>query len=173
MKSDQTFLVLGGAGLVFEVGEGGAGDDPIDAGAVTDTLNGDNTSAAEYASASAAVSVNLATGAATGGAGNDTLLNITQARGSAYNDTLTGSNTSLLTEQFEGRGGNDTIDGAGGLDLVRYYSATAGVRVNLATGVATITNEWLKSLRQLIRGLLASRQKSDCSPSISVFGRSL
>jgi Ca2+-binding RTX toxin-like protein len=137
MGSAYNDTLTGSSALMFEVFEGGAGNDTIDGGVVTDTLNGENTNAAEYSSAGAAVNVNLATGVATGGAGNDALLNITQARGSAYNDTLTGSNNSLLTEQFEGRGGNDTINGAGGLDLVRYYSATAGVRVNLATGVAT------------------------------------
>jgi Ca2+-binding RTX toxin-like protein len=82
------------------------------------------------------VTVNLAAGTATGAAGNDTLININHVRGSHFgSDTLTGSNSSL-TEQFEGRAGNDTIDGAGGIDMVRYDSATEGVNVNLATNTA-------------------------------------
>jgi Ca2+-binding RTX toxin-like protein len=130
-------IILGSSALIFEVFEGGAGNDTIDGGLVSDTRHGEDTNAAEYSSAGAAVNVNLATGTATGGAGNDTLRNINQVRGSAYNDVLTGSSDNVLTEQFEGRGGDDTIDGAGGIDLVRYYSATAGVSVNLATGIAT------------------------------------
>jgi Ca2+-binding RTX toxin-like protein len=129
--------IVGSSALIFETFEGGAGDDTIDGGAVTDTLNGDNTNAVEYFSAGAAVTVSLAAGTASGGAGNDILFNMTQVRGSAYDDSLTGSNSNAATEQFEGRGGNDTIDGAGGLDLVRFFSAVAGVNVNLATGVAT------------------------------------
>ena len=83
----------------------------------------------------AAVNVNLATNSATGTAtGTDTLANINQARGSNYNDTLTGSDRTDVTEQFEGRTGDDVIDGAGGLDIARYDNASGAVSVSLATG---------------------------------------
>ena len=39
-------------------------------------------------------------------------------------------------ESFEGRQGNDLIDGKGGIDWVDYLRSTSGVNVNLATGVA-------------------------------------
>jgi Ca2+-binding RTX toxin-like protein len=136
--------IKGSSALIFEVFYGEAGNDTIDGGLVTDTLNGDNTNAVEYGSAGAAVNVHLGNvtdtanvGTATGGAGDDALFNMSQVRGSAYADTLTGWNNANQTEQFEGRGGNDTIDGGGGFDLVRFFSAVAGVSVNLKNGVAT------------------------------------
>jgi hypothetical protein len=59
-----------------------------------------------------------------GGAGTDVLSNINEARGSAFNDTLAGSNRTDVTELFEGREGDDMIDGRGGFDIVRFDNAT-------------------------------------------------
>ncbi|MEJ8838671.1 choice-of-anchor U domain-containing protein [Ramlibacter sp. AN1133] len=124
---------------LFEQFEGREGNDTIDGGAIDSLGTGSNR--ANYNSAPAGVIVTL------GGAGNgtaqdgygstDTLLNINQVRGSGFADQLTGSDTTAFTESFEGRGGNDTIDGKGGVDQVRYDSATTGVTVNLATHTAT------------------------------------
>lgn len=120
----------------------GAGDDLIEGGSGNDTLNGQDgndilvggvgndalnggggVDTADYASAAAAVTVNLAAGAATGGAGSDTLTSIEQVRGSIYSDTLTGS------------AGNDRLDGNGGNDILR---AGAGDDVLIAgAGAAT------------------------------------
>jgi Ca2+-binding RTX toxin-like protein len=128
--------LTGSTALLLEQFDGGAGDDTIDGGVITDTLNRDNNNRVLYDGAVAAVTVNLATGTATGGAGNDKLLNINQVRGSAYGDWLTGSNSSI-TESFFGLAGDDTIDGAGGYDAARYEGALAGVNVNLITGSAS------------------------------------
>ena len=100
--------IIGNSELHFEQFEGGAGDDFIDGGAITDTLNGDNNNRVTYQNAGAAVTVDLLAGTASGGAGNDTLANFNQVRGSNFNDTLLGSNTTALTEQFDGGQGNDT-----------------------------------------------------------------
>ncbi|CAN1527024.1 RTX calcium-binding nonapeptide repeat [Burkholderiaceae bacterium] len=130
--------LTGSSELVFEKFEGGLGDDVLDGGAVTDTFNQLNNNRVSYESASGSVNVNLATGVATGAAGTDTLLNMTQVVGSAFDDVLIGSN-STLRETFMGSAGNDTIDGAGGsgwADVVSYDDAMTGVNVNLATGVA-------------------------------------
>lgn len=54
--------------------------------------------------------------------GTDTLISIEEIRGSAFSDKLTGSSTSLF-ESFEGRQGNDTIDG-GGVSLGSTGQAT-------------------------------------------------
>ena len=54
-------------------------------------------------------------------------------RGSYFNDYLYGSN-STGTEQFEGRGGNDYIDGRGGFDRAVYGNEDAKITVNLAAG---------------------------------------
>ena len=127
--------ITGSTALTLEVFEGLAGNDSIDGGTITDTLNGENNNRVSYQNATAAVNVNLATNSATGTAtGTDTLANINQARGSNYNDTLTGSDRTDVTEQFEGRTGDDVIDGAGGFDIARYDNASGAVSVSLATG---------------------------------------
>ena len=135
--SSNNDTITGSSALTLEVFEGGQGDDSIDGGAITDTLNGEGINRISYQNATGAVNVNLGTNSASGADGNDTLLNFNHVRGSSFADTLTGSNRTDLTEQFEGKGGNDTIDGAGGLDLVRYDNASGAVIVNLAAGTAT------------------------------------
>ena len=154
--SNYNDTITGSAALTLEVFEGGAGNDSIDGGAITDTLDTKNSNRVSYQNSTAAVNVNLATNSATGTAtGNDTLANINQVRGSNYNDTLTGSNRTDLTEQFEGRLGDDSINGADGFDIARYDNAGAAVNVNLATGSATggDGNDTLSG----IEGILGSR----------------
>ncbi|NDY92866.1 beta strand repeat-containing protein [Ideonella livida] len=129
--------ITGSAALQFEMFEGGLGDDTLDGGAITDRYGQTGTNRASYQNAGGAVQVNLATGTATGADGDDTLLNINQVRGSSYGDQLTGSNASAWNELFEGRAGNDTLDGAGGKDFVMYRAAASAVNVNLATGTAS------------------------------------
>ena len=134
--------ILGSSALIFEQFEGGAGNDSMDGGAITDTLNGDNSNRVNFQNAfGGGVTVDFTAGTAVGVAGSnvgsDTLVNFNQVRGSEFNDTLLGSDRVDQTEQFEGRGGNDYIDGKGGFDLVRYTSATSQVVVNLVTGQAT------------------------------------
>jgi len=95
-----------------------AGDDTLDGRLGNDTLDGGDHSklggdTVKYATAASAVIVNLSTGTATGGAGNDTLINIENIIGSANADTLTGdANTNTL----DGQGGNDVLDGGDGDD---------------------------------------------------------
>jgi Ca2+-binding RTX toxin-like protein len=122
--------------VLFEQFEGGAGNDTLDGGAI-DPISALNGARASYLGSTSAVNVNLGTGIAQDGmVGIDTLININQVRGSAFNDTLTGSDTTDYTETLEGRGGNDILDGKGGNDIARYDGATTGVNANLATGVA-------------------------------------
>ena len=121
---------------LFEQFEGLGGNDTINGGAI-DVITGNNANRIEYGASPAAINANLSTGTALDGfGGTDTLININHVRGSNYNDTLIGSDTTVYTEFFQGRAGNDTIDGRGGNDQVRYDSATTGVNVNLVTGVA-------------------------------------
>ena len=68
--------------------------------------------------------------------GTDVLKNIEGVRGSAFNDTLTGSDTAAF-ESFEGREGNDSIDGKGGIDRVDYQNSKGAVTVNLAANTAS------------------------------------
>lgn len=116
----------------YEGFRGLAGNDTIDGGTGFDR--------AFYDNSPAAVVVTLGgqgNGTASDGfGGTDTLINIEEVRGSAFNDTLTGSDDATLFESFEGRAGNDAIDGKAGANRANYSSSPAAVNVNLATGTA-------------------------------------
>jgi VCBS repeat-containing protein len=116
---------------------------------------------ASYVSATSGVTVNLAAGTADGDAsvGHDTLIGVASVIGSAYADTLIGSNNASGTvEVFDGRAGNDTINGGGGFDRADYNndtSVTSGITVNLAAGTvvgdASIGTDTLISV-EAVRG---------------------
>jgi len=61
--------------------------------------------------------------------------------GSSFGDTLLGSdNPSGTYVQFDGRAGNDFIDGRGGYDFASYNNdpaTTSGIVVNMAAGIVT------------------------------------
>jgi Ca2+-binding RTX toxin-like protein len=139
--------------------EGGDGDDTLDGGGGSDT--------ASYAGATGEVDVNLIAGNATGAAGNDTLFNIENFTGSAFNDFARGnSGANVLTggdghdfmrgmdgadtmiggnddDYLDGGQGDDFYDGGAGWDRVTYApSGTAGVTVDLnIVGVAQATGQ--------------------------------
>ncbi|HLD65644.1 MAG TPA: M10 family metallopeptidase C-terminal domain-containing protein [Pseudomonas sp.] len=93
----------------------GAGNNVLNGGAGNDTLS--------YLYAASAVSASLATSAAqaTGGSGSDSLLNIENLNGSAYNDTLTGN---AAANVLNGGAGADSMSGGDGSDS--YYVDNAG-----------------------------------------------
>jgi Ca2+-binding RTX toxin-like protein len=110
---------LGGRGGT-DVLEGRGGSDTLDGGAGSDT--------ASYENHADIVTVILGDGAAAGSAtefgvragdrivlSTDTLRNIENVRGSAFNDTITGNGEA---NRLEGRGGGDTLRGNGGLDTL-------------------------------------------------------
>jgi large repetitive protein len=110
-----------------------AGNDMLAGMAGADTISGgDGTDTASYVGSDAGVTVNLATGSATGGhAQGDQLTSIENLLGSALADTLTGSDADNI---FEGGAGADVISGGAGFDTATYVGSSAGVTVNLATG---------------------------------------
>jgi Ca2+-binding RTX toxin-like protein len=126
-------VLFGGAGNDQLSGLGGA--DILAGGAGIDALNGgDGVDAADYSASAARVRVNLATGAGLDAdAQGDTLSNIEDLVGSAFNDILTGD---AGANRLAGGAGADALDGAGGNDTADYSASTARVRVSLATGVA-------------------------------------
>ncbi|WP_420397940.1 beta strand repeat-containing protein [Nioella sp.] len=143
---DDPELFNGGAGDDDLSGQGGndtitggAGDDYIRGGQGDDSLDGgDDYDQVVYDDATSGVTVNLVTGTATGGAGNDTIANFEMVRGSMHDDHITGDSGS---NQMRGLDGNDTLIGGDGNDRVRYdrdanYGGAAGVNVNLMTGIA-------------------------------------
>jgi len=146
---------------------GGDGNDSLYGGDGNDSLYGGyGFDVAQYYTATAGVTVdlNLTVAQNTVGAGIDTLLGIEAINGSAFNDTLTGNaaNNSLFggvgndilsggegNDSLVGGVGNDVLDGGNGFDIAHYYTATAGVTVNLnltaaqntlGTGFDTLTN---------------------------------
>ncbi|MGD9508724.1 MAG: calcium-binding protein [Geminicoccaceae bacterium] len=112
--------------------EGGTGADTLDGKGGTDT--------ASYAHATGSVTVDLATGTASGADGADRLRNIQNLLGGAYGDTLTGDLTANLLDAgggndiLSGGFGSDTLDGGEGLDTASWLTTAAAVTVNLVTG---------------------------------------
>ncbi|MES2944577.1 MAG: calcium-binding protein [Pseudomonadota bacterium] len=83
----------------------GTGDNILDGSTGIDTVS--------YASSSAAVMASLTTRTATGGSGNDSILNFENIAGSNYADNLTGN---TQANQLDGAGGSDTLNGGTGAD---------------------------------------------------------
>ncbi len=87
---------------------GSEGADNIDGGAGTDRI--------DYSSSDAGVTINLATGTASGGhAEGDTLTNIEDVSGSNYADNITGNDVNNL---LIGNGGDDTLTGGNSYDVL-------------------------------------------------------
>lgn len=149
----------GGANLI----DGGAGNDVMAGGGGADTLIGGlGTDSVDYSASGAAVTIDLATGSATGGdAAGDVLSQIESILGSNFADLLTGdAGGNSLTgnagadslyggggadslyggndnDLLQGGSGSDRLDGGAGVDTVDYAESTAAVNVNLATGAGS------------------------------------
>ncbi|WP_341893216.1 calcium-binding protein, partial [Variovorax sp. YR752] len=122
----------GSDGSLFEQFMGLSGNDSINGGNLTAS-----SARLSYQVSPAAVNVDIALGTAQDGyGGTDTFTNINFIRGSNFNDTLFGSNTTVVAETFEALSGNDYIDGRGGVDWVRYQNSGAAATVNLVSGLA-------------------------------------
>lgn len=79
------------------------------------------------------------TGVAKDGWGDiDQLVNIQGAEGSAYDDILIGNESN---NRFDGRGGNDSLDGGAGFDWSEYNNAPTGITVDLST-LAAANDGW-------------------------------
>ena len=104
-----------------------------------DTITGNGNTRISYLQATAAVVVDIATGTALGdgSVGRDTFTGVNRVRGSYFDDNLYGSNNFNTFENFEGRGGNDYIDGRGGFDRAVYANEDTGINVLLAAGIVT------------------------------------
>jgi len=124
----------------------GAGNNVLDGGAGSDTVS--------YLYATAGVTASLASSSiqATGGSGNDTLLNFENLTGSNYDDTLTGNsaanslNGGVGADRLIGGGGADTMVGGDGNDI--YYVDNTGdvvseTNANAATGGTDIVYSYL------------------------------
>jgi Ca2+-binding RTX toxin-like protein len=128
-----------------------------------DTLNGGgDVDWASYSDANGSITANLATGLATGADGNDTLINIENINGSAFNDTLTGDagdnslsgndgNDTLLggdgRDYLKGGAGVDYYDGGNGSDTAFFEDGLVGLVINLKTGV--VANDGFNNQEQI------------------------
>lgn len=150
LTGDDGFNILYGQGGADSI-SGGGGNDILFGGAGADILDGGSgLNTLRYDTSGAAVSVNLSTGAASGGdAEGDTIANFAAVYGSRdFNDMLTGTNVANVlfglggNDTLAGLGGNDVLfggagadnlDGGLGFDTVRYDSSSAALTINLAT----------------------------------------
>ena len=126
--------VVGNFGLFNEF-VGGGGDDVITGNGITRV---------GYSTADAGVFVDLGAGTAfsidaddAAGIGTDTFTGgVGSVRGSAFGDTLIGSDGED-SESFRAEGGDDFIDGGGGSnDRADYRNSREAVHVDLSTGIA-------------------------------------
>jgi Ca2+-binding RTX toxin-like protein len=124
---------------------GGGGEDLLGGGAGNDRLDGGITYAgapdglyfdvADFSLAGGPLTVVLG-GAGEGtatGAGNDTLVGIEGVRGGNSNDTLTGDQFANI---IRGNGGDDSMVGGDGFDIVDYGNAGGAIEVHLGNGTA-------------------------------------
>lgn len=128
--------LFGGAG--DDVLDGWYGNDLLEGGAGNDTLiGGEGLDMATYASATAGVNVDLRNQAAqdTGSAGVDTLSGIEYLTGSAFGDTLRGTDDfNLIVDTGVGAGATalsqtDSLFGYGGNDSIQVTRGTAAAAV--------------------------------------------
>jgi Ca2+-binding RTX toxin-like protein len=130
---ENTDFLFGGAANDYIQGD--EGDDYIDGGAGADKIfGGSGFDRAFYTDSGAAVTVNLATGAASGGqATGDEFSSIEGVSGSEFSDTVSGNagtnslfgyggHDSLFggasSDYIEGMAGNDTVSGGSGADTM-------------------------------------------------------
>ena len=131
---------------------GAAGNDTIRSGPGRDSLDGgDGLDTLDYVASNSAVTVDLEAEILQGGdATGDIAINFERVYGSNFNDQISGD---ALGNLLLGRSGRDTLFGAEGNDILRggsgadslngglgadildYFGSTAGVTVNLSTGI--------------------------------------
>jgi Ca2+-binding RTX toxin-like protein len=96
--------------------DGGGGFDTLEGGGGDDTLDGGpGFGGVEYGHSGAPVTVNLASGQASGD-GTDSISSISEVYGSPQGDTLIGRDDNTTLEFLAGRGGSDHLLGDGGPD---------------------------------------------------------
>jgi Ca2+-binding RTX toxin-like protein len=158
--------------------KGDLGDNVLDGNSGNDTLNGgfgadqliggSGIDTATYIDSGGAVTVNLASGATSGGhAQGDALLQIENLTGGPFGDTLIGNDgVNVLSgldgdDVLMGAGGDDvliggrladTLVGGDGIDTASYVNSSAAVQVSLATGNGTdgeATGDTLSTIENL------------------------
>ena len=116
---------------------GGDGNDALAGGPGADWLSGGaGIDAASYAGSTEGVTVDLSTGAASGGnAAGDTLRSIENLIGSAHADSLTGD---ARNNALNGGLGGDALSGGAGRDVFVFNTALSAANVDQITDFSTI-----------------------------------
>ena len=116
------------AGDDIDLVDGGSGNDTMDGG-------GQSFDAVDFRASTQAVTVNLASGTATG-MGTDSVAGVTDVHGTAYNDNLAGS--ARVGEGFYPYSGDDSINGGGGdEDAIVYQTDESSITADLIQGRVT------------------------------------
>jgi Ca2+-binding RTX toxin-like protein len=128
---DGANMLIGGAGADTLLG--GGGDDTLRGGSGADVITGGaGTDLADYSTSDAGVTVDMANGAAGGGAAQgDQLSGIEIVQGSFHNDVIRGDGGENI---LRGGRGADELDGRGGRDTADYAMADEAVTVDLSVG---------------------------------------
>lgn len=118
--------------------QGENGDDRFYGAGGNDIIYGGNGSdTADYRTAASAITVTLVSGyfsVTDGDGGTDTLYQLENVFGSAYNDVIAGTTGDNF---MSGGAGNDSMNGNNGIDTLSYLEASSAVTVNLMTGTAS------------------------------------
>ena len=152
LAAEVEVLRLVGAGAIN--GTGNAGDNTVHAGAGSNLLDGgEGRDLLSYESAGGAVTVSLsvATRQATGGSGNDLVLNFEDLTGSRFADRLTGSGDGNL---LDGLAGADTMAGGNGDDTYRVDQAGDVVRELAGGGTDTVFTRVAYTLPAAVENLV-------------------
>jgi Ca2+-binding RTX toxin-like protein len=185
---NDTLLGGGGADLL----DGGIGSDSLNAGLGDDSMNGgagndtyaerlgsadvitdtDGHDRLDFTSATAGVTLDLASGSAQDGAGNTVAIHgdFESVIGSNFADSLTGTSNA---ESISGNGGNDTLTGLGGNDTLNGGSGTdviaesGGADFSLTN--AALTGAGNDSLSGIERALLANTDSAGHALNASLF----
>ena len=130
IAGDSNDNVLSGGGGSDTIA-GAGGNDTLSGGTGTDTVTYGPRSS--YAGSPNPVTVNLATGTATGD-GTDALSSFEIANGSSFDDTLVPAS---FGSTLQGGPGNDTFVSGPGEDVVDYSGASSPITADLGAGTAT------------------------------------
>ena len=139
--TDTLVSIEGAIGSAFnDVFTAGAGPNAFNGGAGNDVINGNGFTRIEYTQSMGRVVVDLSSNIVVGdgSVGFDTVTDISGVVGGAGNDIFFGTDNTPAAgfETYEGRAGDDVIDGRGGVDRASYLASPGAVEVDLDAFVA-------------------------------------